>query len=381
MTATDTGVLAHGAEPGQSGTATSLPTPGDHRGSWIPTRSLVTTRLLELRKRRGLMITTLILTIGLPWLVLGLRLLFHAFAPKSYGPAGSPGVFTSLLDPMSAFGFIIAATIGATAGSTDLTDGMFRHLVITGRSRVALYLARIPAGLAILLPLVAVAFASLCLVTAFAGTPNPKTVNVNGVSITANLSEQQLRTYLVDHPGTTGAVIFTGPGQIYNVDRFIDRHISSIYSLYSANQTSQFNPTAGEMTKVGLWLELDILIGFLVGLGLGSLFGQRTVVVTLLIVLEIIITPIMSHASIPYFINGQRLFFGVAMDQLKPAVLSGGRIGVAGGGGGGPRHVLLGGGGGLGIAPMPTWAMISVIVGWIVVWSVVGVWRMATRDA
>jgi hypothetical protein len=32
---------------------------------------------------------------------------------------------------------------------------MFRHLVITGRSRLALYLVRIPAGLAITIPLVA----------------------------------------------------------------------------------------------------------------------------------------------------------------------------------------------------------------------------------
>jgi hypothetical protein len=29
----------------------------------------------------------------------------------------------------------------------------------------------------------------------------------------------------------------------------------------------------------------------------------------------------------------------------------------------------------------PTWAMIAVIVGWIVGWSVIGAWRMMTRDA
>jgi hypothetical protein len=33
--------------------------------------------------------------------------------------------------------------------------------------------------------------------------------------------------------------------------------------------------------------------------------------------------------------------------------------------------------GALGIPPMPTWAMISVIVGW----SGLGAWRMMTRDA
>ena len=72
---------------------------------------------------------------------------------------------------MDEFGFIIAVTLGATAGTTDLTDGMFRHLVITGRSRLALYLARIPAGLSILLSLAAIGFTVTCLVTAFARQP------------------------------------------------------------------------------------------------------------------------------------------------------------------------------------------------------------------
>ena len=33
------------------------------------------------------------------------------------------------------------------------------------------------------------------------------------------------------------------------------------------------------------------------------------------------------------------------------------------------------------IPPMPTWAMITVIAGWIVGWSALGAWKMATRDA
>jgi hypothetical protein len=74
---------------------------------------------------------------------------------------------------------------------------------------------------------------------------------------------------------------------------------------------------------------------------------------------------------IPYFINGQRVVVGVALDQLRPAGLAAG----------GPGHVLFGGPGVLNIPPMPTWAMITVIVGWIVGWSVIGAWRMATRDA
>ena len=138
----------------------------------------------------------MLLTVGLPVIVLGIRLLFHLIAPNSYGPAGSPAASRSV-PPMAEFGFIIAATLGATAGTTDLADGVFRHLVVTGRSRLALYLARLPAGLAIVLPLVAVAFAMLCLVTAFVGTAQPTSLDENGVSVPVQLSQAQLKSWIL----------------------------------------------------------------------------------------------------------------------------------------------------------------------------------------
>jgi hypothetical protein len=66
------------------------------------------------------------------------------------------------------------------------------------------------------------------------------------------------------------------------------------------------------------------------------------------------------------------------IDQLRPAALAP-PPGTQGGGG--PGHLLFGGQGALGIPPMPAWAMISVIAGWIVGWSAIGAWRMMTRDA
>jgi hypothetical protein len=356
--------------------------------SWIPGWGLITTKQLELRKRRGLMVVAVLLTVGLPVLVLGIRLLFHVADPKSYGPPGSPSVFQFLLQPMAEFGFIIAATLGATAGTTDLTEGMFRHLVITGRSRVALYLARIPAGLSIVLPLVAVAFAIVCLMTSFAGTPQPATIGINGVSVPAQLSQAQLTNWILQHPRQYNQALINGgplggpaPGGVpvlpsANPRPVIDRDMATIYGAYISQEAGQVNQPINEMVKIGLWLELDVGIGFLVGLGLGSLLGQRTVSTVLMIVLQIIVTPILAGHVIPYFLDGQRVVVGVAMDQLRPAGLAGG---AAGGGGGGP--VLLGGHGALSIPPMPTWAMITVIVGWIVGWSVIGAWRMATRDA
>lgn len=351
----------------------AAPPPPTTTGSWLPTRALIATKFLEQRKRIGLMVVVGLLTVGLPFLVLGIRLLFHAFDPSSYGPAGTPDVFVVLSDTMAEFGFIAAAVLGASAGTTDLADGVFRHLVITGRSRLALYFARIPAGLGILVPLVAVAFAGLCLVTSFAAQSAASTIQLAGVSIPAHLSEAQLETWLLDHPAVVKEVLPVGLATgTTDIRSLVHHDIGTIDSLYEANQPTLVYPAGSEMAKIGLWIELDILIGFLVGLGFGALTGQRTVVTVAMIVLQIIVTPILTQVTIPYFINGQRLVVGVAFDQLRPAYLS--TVGT------GHRGRAIIGGRTLGIPPMPTWAMVAIIVAWLVGWTAIGAWQMARRD-
>jgi hypothetical protein len=345
-------------------------TVGRRLGASLPTWGLIATKHLELRKRRGLMITVVVMTIAPTVLILGLRLGFHLFDPAHYGPAGAPSVFAGIANLTASFGFIIAAVVGAAAGTTDLNDGVFRYLVITGRSRLALYLARIPAGLAILLPAVAIAFTMLCLVTAYESVPQPASVSVSNISLPPYLDQAQLQTWIPQHPRQAAQAF--GPGLIVPglgpLPPGAKPGIATDYANYIGSEDQQFEPAANEMFKIGLWLSLEVGIGFLVGLGLGSLTGQRTLSTILLIGLEIIVTPILARTPIPYFLDGQRLDVGVAMDQLRPAGLA-----PAGGGPFGGRS--------LGIPPMPTWAMISVIVGWIMVWSVLGAWRMMTRDA
>jgi hypothetical protein len=369
---------APATEPLQS-EARSPARPGRTPAAWrlgasMPTWDLIATKHLELRKRRGLMITVLVMIIAPTVLILGLRLAFHLFDPAHYGPAGDPSTFDNIANLTAEFGFIIAAVVGAAAATTDRSDGVFRYMVITGRSRLALYLARIPAGLAILLPALAVAFTMLCLVTSYEGVPQPTTVSMaNGVSIPANFDQAQLQTWIQQHPGQAPQAFQAGPGGP-PAPPSAGVGIAADYTDYTSAEDAEFNPAVNEMTKIGLWLTLEVGIGFLAGLGLGSLTGQRTLSTILLIGLEIIVTPILARAQIPYFMDGQRLDVGVAMDQLRPAALAP----ASGGPGGG---LLFGGRGALGIPPMPTWAMISVIAGWIVVWSVIGAWRMMTRDA
>jgi hypothetical protein len=380
----------------------------DRRGSWIPTGGMIATRLMELRKRRGLLVTLILVTVGIPTVFLVIRLLLHAFAPHSYGPAGGYDIFTGLVaGVLYVFGFIVAATLGATAGSADLTDGMFRHLVVTGRSRLAVYLARIPAGLAIIVPLVAAGFTVVCAVCVFAA---PTRLEFNGVNVPVNLSSAGLESWAADHPdevicnfgfrigpsspntSTIAAAVNSVPcgngpgggpaivkqppgsqGQPQPSQAQIRRAASVIARMNYSDYARQFlYPSNSLMIKSGLWLELEAVIGFVVGLGLGSLIGQRTVAVVLMIVLEVVLTPILSRARIAHLSNLQRGVVGLATAHLAP-----GGLPVLGGGGGGPG----GGGGNPGLLPESTTVAVCVIVAWLVGWSVLGAWRMMTRDA
>ena len=365
----------------------------DHRGSPIPTGAMIATRFMELRKRRGLMIALILVNIGIPTIFLTVRLLAHAFDPKSYGPAGGYSIYTGLVaGVMYVFGFIVAATLGCTAGSVDLSEGMFRHLVVTGRSRLALYLARIPAGLAIVVPLVAVGFTIVCAVCVFAA---PKTLNYDGVNVPVGLSRAGFENWAANHSdlvmcdfgyngpglpnvpcGPNGRIIKVQPGSQGPTQptpaQLRAAAIQVARQNYSSYASDFLYPSDSLMIRSGLWRELEARIGLLVGLGLASLLGQRTISVILMLVLEVVLTPILSRARIPHLLNLQRAVVGVATAHLTP-----GGIPVFGGGGGGPG----GGNGNPLLVPESTTVAVCVIIAWLVVWTALGAWRMMTRDA
>jgi hypothetical protein len=361
----------------------------DHRGSPIPTGAMIATRFMELRKRRGLMITLILVTVGFPTVFLAIRLLLHAVAPKTYGPAGGYDIYTAMAaGVLYTFGFIVAATLGCTAGSVDLTDGMFRHLVITGRSRMALYLARIPAGLAIIASLVAIGFAIVCAVCVYAA---PSKLSYDGVTVPASMSQSGLESWAADHaaevvcefnyngqpnqgigcenaPGQPARVVTQGPsGQPIPATAAQAKAaaIEIAQQDYPDYHKQFLYPSNSLMIKTGLWLELEATIGFIVGLGLGSLLGQRTTAVILMIVLEVILTPIAIRTRIPHFVNVQRGIVGVATSHVEP-----GQLPLAFGGGGNDFRITE-----------STTTAICVILAWLVGWTVLGAWRMMTRDA
>ena len=388
---------------------TQTQTGSDHRGSPIPSGAMVTTRFMELARRRGLMIALTLVTVGIPTVFVVIRLILHAAAPKTYGPAGGYDLYTAMVSGvLYVFGFIVAATLGATAGSSDLTDGMFRHLVVTGRSRLALYLARIPAGLGIIVPLVATGFIIVCAVCVFAA---PTSVSYQGINVPGNLSSAGFQSWAADHGGEVicnfgvrlgpnspdsseiGSVLMNvpcgnsgrGPATIQKQGspgfqpqvQPTQAQIAHVAALIAKMDYSDYAqhflyPSDSLMVKSGLWLELEVVIGFVVGLGLGSLIGQRTVAVIMMIILEVILTPILSMAHLPHLLNLQRAVVGLATAHLAP-----GGLPVFGGGGGGPG----GGSGNAALVPESATVAICVIVAWLVGWSILGAWRMVKRDA
>jgi ABC-type transport system involved in multi-copper enzyme maturation permease subunit len=125
----------------------------------LPTPRLVRAELLKLRKRRGLAAVTACLTIGAAVVPYAILAILHAANPAHHGPAGGVENLGHVLQVLSMLGSVAAIIAGATAGAGDLAAGTFRELVVTGRSRRALFSARVPGGLAFLFAFVAVAYA------------------------------------------------------------------------------------------------------------------------------------------------------------------------------------------------------------------------------
>jgi ABC-type transport system involved in multi-copper enzyme maturation permease subunit len=131
---------------------------------------LISAELLRIRRNRPLVIWTLILTTGAVTAFFLIAQGFHWNDPAHNGPAGGADNFRHPLMILSIVGGVAAAIVGTSVGVGDLTAGVFRDLVITGKSRSALFAARVPGMLAFWVPVIALAFVvALAFDVAFAG--------------------------------------------------------------------------------------------------------------------------------------------------------------------------------------------------------------------
>jgi len=120
---------------------------------------LVRAEIMKLATRRGLMIASFLLTVGATLVTFGILAVLHATDPTHHKLIGGLSHFDDGMYTLTQLATVAAILIGATAGAGDLAAGFFRSLVVTGRPRWSLFAARIPGGLAVLLPMSALAYA------------------------------------------------------------------------------------------------------------------------------------------------------------------------------------------------------------------------------
>ena len=131
---------------------------------------LVRAEMLKLVRRRGTIIWSAVLTIGAVVVTEAIVIGLHAFNPDHHGPAGGLVNFDHVVSVIGALGSIAAIILGSAAGSQDVSAGVFRDLVVTGRPRKTLFNVRLPGALAVFLPLLGIAFAIAAVCAyAFAG--------------------------------------------------------------------------------------------------------------------------------------------------------------------------------------------------------------------
>jgi ABC-type transport system involved in multi-copper enzyme maturation permease subunit len=125
---------------------------------------------LKIRKKLGTMIWALVLALGPVVLVFLFRELHN-----SATAGGTEGYEDSVTAISLIIGPIAAILIGTDAGAIDSSAGVFRDLVVTGRDRLAIFAARVPAALGLCWLIIVFAYLVAILGTfAFAGTnPTP----------------------------------------------------------------------------------------------------------------------------------------------------------------------------------------------------------------
>jgi ABC-2 family transporter protein len=132
---------------------------------------LASAEFLKLRRRRGMLAIAILLTLGIVLLVFAVTGVQHASDPGKYGPAGGAKNWTDGLATLTMLASVIGVIVGGTAGTQDIESGVFRDLAATGRSRMALFGARVAGAWAIVLPILAVTMAAMgALCVALAGS-------------------------------------------------------------------------------------------------------------------------------------------------------------------------------------------------------------------
>jgi len=193
---------------------------------------LVAAEWLKLRRRTGLVLATLGLTV-VPALIL--------LIVTGEGDADSGGLraFAEHFGVVVLLTVVASILVGAMIGTADETSGVFRDLVVTGRSRLDLFAARVPAGLALVLLAAAAGFA----IVAWEGIVSAGSVP-------------------------------TGPEELGTIA-----------------------PTAGLVVKCAAWLAVVAAVSFALSLGVATVVGSTGGAIAVLLALWLVVNPLLQNVE------------------------------------------------------------------------------------
>lgn len=233
-------------------------------------RRMVGAEILKLRRNRPLMAFAGLLSAGIIVIFMGYLQLRHASNPAKYGPAGGIDGFQHVLKALGVFGGALAAIlIGSEAGVADLSSGVFRDLVATGRSRLALFFVRVPAAVVVTVAFTAVAYGLGVIGTfLFAGsrpTPSPGVVLQGaGWLVLANVV---LTTLAVGVGSLTGsrAVTLTAVIGLETVATQLILNVGSLGSVRDILPNAALGQLVPSGPGVGVTMATGIAVAVLVG--------------------------------------------------------------------------------------------------------------------
>ena len=219
---------------------------------------LVNAEFLKLRKRIGIVLIALGLTV-VPALIM--------LAVTGGGDFRTGGMrsYADQIGVMAMLVVVCGILVGATIGTADVTSGVFRDLVVTGRSRLDLYAARVPAGLALVLVAAALGF------------------------------------------GVVAATAFLSAGSI----------------PATPLEFGTVAPTTGVLVDSALWLALVGSVSFGLAFGASAVIGSSGSSIAILLGLWLVITPLLQSFDPDGWLFDVLVFAG--LDRMLPAGLEFGK--------------------------------------------------------
>jgi hypothetical protein len=244
------------------------------------TLRMISAELLKLRKRRMIVIATIVMTLGIVLLVLVIPEIYHLAHSGSDPSGGTRGMQRGAVS-LAFIGSVAGLIVGSAAGTGDVATGIFRDLVATGRSRWALFAARIPGAVLLFFPIVTVAY------WVMAGLD---------VWFSSSTFRESGGVFVCQGGG--------GPCPQPQILSFAAPGFSAFGHWY-------------------LWVLLVTLFDLLVALGLASLAGSRSLTIGVLLGFQLIVSPLLSAVS---QLGGLRqILFPQSFTALSPLSNEGGQ--------------------------------------------------------